>query len=140
MTGETRVAEATAGAEFVAHRAVKAGFAQVGEAVGREELGDVVDAVVGRDELFAGRGVDAVKAGEAGWRRRDSDVNLGGAGGAQHADNLAARGSPDEGVVYHDDPFAFEYGAYGAQFQFDPEVSDRLVGFDEGSAHIVASQ
>src|SRR5436190_13577242 len=72
---------------------------EVGKAVGFDEAADLLDAVVGGDQLGAGRGVDAIEArGDGGWAG-DAEVHLAGAGLADHADNLAAGGAADDGVV-----------------------------------------
>ena len=74
-----------------------------------------------------------------GGRRGDAHVDLGGAGGADHLDDLAAGGAADDGVVDQDDALALDDAAVGGVFELHAEVADAVGGFDEGAADIVVA-
>src|SRR5688572_31354065 len=69
---------------------------EVPERVGAEIAADLVDVVARADQLLARRRVDAVVARPLDGRRRDPDVDLLGAGAADHLHALApCRPPPD---------------------------------------------
>jgi hypothetical protein len=55
-------------------------------------------------------------------------VDLGGAGGADHLDDLARGGAADERVVDDDHALALEHLRDGVQLELDAEVADRVLG------------
>ena len=59
------------------------------------------------------------------------------AGLAHHADDLAAGGAADDGIVHQDHALAFEQVAHGVQLELDAEIADGLRGLDERAADIV---
>src|SRR5262249_45307960 len=71
VAGETGVAVVRRGAP---DRLVDAGHREVGERVGVELVGDLLDGAAVGDHLLAGRHVNAVVAGVADRRRRDPQV------------------------------------------------------------------
>src|SRR5262249_35734742 len=87
-----RVVAAEAGVAVVlriaADRLVDTGEGEVGERVGVELVGYLLDRAAVGDHLLAGGHVDAVMARIADWRRGDAKVDLAGACVAQHADDL----------------------------------------------------
>ena len=60
-------------------------------------------------------------------------------GGADHAHDLAARRSANDGVVDQDNALAFEQIADRVQLQLHAEVADALLGLDERPADIVVA-
>ena len=56
---------------------------------------------------------------------------------AHHANQLAAGGAADDGVVDQDDALALENGAYRIQLEFDAKISHALAGLDERPPHVV---
>ena len=112
---------------------------EVGEGVGAYIVADLVDGHVGGDELFFGRGIDAVEAWGDGGRAGDAHVDFGGSGFADHANDFFAGGAADDGIVDEDDALAFEEGADGVELELDAEVADALFGLDEGAADVVVA-
>ena len=64
-------------------------------------------------------------------------MHLSGAGAAHHADDFAAGGAANDGVVNEDDALAFEQIVHGVELEADAEVADALLGLNEGAAHVV---
>ena len=83
------------------------------------------------------RRVDAVEAGRDGGRATDAEMNFCCARAADHADDFAARGSADDGVVNEDDALAFEQIVHGVELEADAEVADALLGLNKGAADVV---
>ena len=76
----------------------------VAQGVGADGAADLVDREPVRDELGAGGEVDAVEARPLDRRRGDPDVDLGGAGLAQHPDQGALGVAAHDRVVDDDEP------------------------------------
>jgi hypothetical protein len=112
---------------------------QVGQRVGFNELADLFDGVVGGDEFALAGRVDAVEAGRNGRRATDAEMDFCCAGAADHADDFAAGGAADDGVVDEDDALAFEQVVNGVELEADAEVADALLGLNEGAAHVVVA-
>ena len=85
------------------------------------------------------RRVHAVEAGRDGGRATDAQVDFLRAGGAHHADDLAAGGAADDGVVDEDDALAFEQIAHRVELELDAEVAHALLRLDEGAADVVVA-
>ena len=132
VAGEARVAEPAVGPDGL----LQVLDADVGQRVGAEDLGHLLDGVVGRQQLLVRRGVDPVEAGPAPRGRRDAQVDLGRAGLAQHADDRALGRPAHDGVVHHHQPLAGD--GVGERVQLAPHrVGPRpLVGRDEGAADV----
>src|SRR6202035_2096086 len=60
-----------------------------------------------------------------------------GAGVAHHADELAAGGAADDGIVDEDDALSGDEFTNGIEFEFDAEIADGLRRLDEGAADVV---
>jgi hypothetical protein len=58
---------------------------------------------------------------------------------ADHADDFAAGGPADDGVVDEDDALAFEQIADRVELEADAEVADALLGLNEGAADVVVA-
>src|SRR5262249_45336889 len=110
---------------------------EVAQAVRLDEPLDLLDRLVGRDQLAARRRVDAVVAGVHRRRRGDAHVHLAGPGVAQHPDDLARGRAADDRVVDQDDPLALHDLADRIQLDLDSEVPDGLLGLDERAADVV---
>src|SRR6266511_6048815 len=112
---------------------------EVAERVRTEILLDLRHLVARPDQLLAGRRVDAVVAGPLDGRRRDAHVHLAGPGRPHHLDDLAARGAADDRVVHDDHALAVEHLAVRVELDLDPEVTDALLGLDEGAPDVVVA-
>src|SRR4051812_7431560 len=55
------------------------------------------------------------------------------------AHNLLARGSAHDGIINHDDSFAFKNGALRIQFNFHTETSNRLTRLNESSSDVMVT-
>src|SRR5215472_3680586 len=110
---------------------------EIAERIRTEEFADVFGRVGRGNQLFARGRVHAVIAGGNGGRATDPHVDFFGTGVADHADDLAAGGTPDDGIVHEHDALAFDEAAYGIELQLDAEIADGLRGLDEGAADIV---
>jgi len=60
-------------------------------------------------------------------------------GGAQHLDDLAARGAAHDRVVDDDHPLALDHRAHRVELELDAEVADRLARLDEGAPDVVVA-
>ena len=135
-----RVAAGEAGVAVVlggrADRLVDAVEREVGERVGAEVLGDLVDRPLVGDHLLARRHVDAVVAGVADRRRGDPQVDLLGAGVAQHPDDLAGRVAADDRVVDDDEPLARDDLRQRVELHPQAVLAQLLARLDEGAGHV----
>src|SRR4051812_18485195 len=105
---------------------------QVGEAVGFDELANLLERVVGGNQLGAVRRVDAVEARGDRPRTRNAHVHLLRPGGADHLDDLPAGGAAHDRIVDEDDALAFEHAPDRVQLDAHAEMPDRLLRLDEG--------
>ena len=64
-------------------------------------------------------------------------MHFAGAGASDHADNLAAGGAANEGIVDQHDALALQQVPHRIQLQLDAEIADRLRRLDEGAADVV---
>ena len=119
-----------------ADRLVDALHREVGERVGAELGGDLLDRPLVGDHLLAGRHVDAVVAGVADRRRRDPQVNLAGAGVAQHADDLPRRVAAHDRVVDDDQPPAGDDLRQRVELEPQAALAQLLPGLDEGAGDV----
>ena len=135
-----RVAAGEAGVAVVfggrADRLVDALHREVGERVGAELVGDLLDRPAVGDHLLARRHVDPVVARMADRRRADPQVDLGGAGLAQHPDDLAGRVAADDRVVDDDDPLAGDDLRQRVELQPQAALAQLLAGLDEGPGDV----
>src|SRR5208282_3658919 len=121
----------------VIHGLAQGGKRDVAERICAQELADFFGSVRGGDELFARGRVHAVITRRNRGRATDAYVNFAGAGFADHANDFAAGGAADDGVVDENDALAFNKAANGIEFQFHAEIPDGLRGFDERAADVV---
>ena len=66
-------------------------------------------------------------------------MHFSGAGAAHHADNFAAGGAANDGVVDEDDALAFEQIVHRVELEADAEVADALLGLDKCAADVVVA-
>src|SRR5665647_3081396 len=129
-----------AGAAELAPRQAGAGLQtverEVVEAGGADVVADLIDRLVGGDELGARGHVDAVVAGILDRRRADAQVHLFGAGAEQHVDELARGVAAHDGVVDHDEALAADHGAQRIELHADAHLAQLVVGLDEGAVHV----
>src|SRR4051812_4734430 len=121
-----------------------AGFLQsfqrkVRQRVRADVLADLFHALISRDELLLRGRVHTVETRRDGRRTRDAHVDFFRSRAAHHANDLAASRAAHDGVVDQDDALSFEQAAYRVQLQLHPEVTHRLLGFDEGAAYVVVA-
>src|SRR6266496_2015709 len=102
-------------------------------------MADFLDALVRGDELALGGRVHPVVAGRDGRRAGNAHVDFAGAGGAYHADDLAAGGAADNRIIDEDDALAIEHAAHRIQLELHAEIADALLGLDEGAPDVVAA-
>jgi hypothetical protein len=57
----------------------------------------------------------------------------------RHANDFAAGGAANDGVVDEDDALAFEQVVNGIELEADAEVADALLGLNEGAANVVVA-
>src|SRR5215467_665970 len=89
---------------------------KIAEGIRAEEFADLFRRVARGDQLFAGGRVHAVVAGGDCRRATDAHMNFARASVADHADNLAAGGAADDGIVHENDALAFDEAAHGIEF------------------------
>src|SRR5262249_26841694 len=78
---------------------------EINQAIDFNELANLLDRSLVRDQFFLGREVDSVEAGMTDWWAGDAQVNLLRAGAAKRA-HLRARGRATHNrIVHDDDPF-----------------------------------
>src|SRR6266542_3689715 len=112
---------------------------EIAQGIGSDELPDLLDRIVGGDQLAAGRRIDAVVARGHRRRRGHAHVDLADAGFAQHPHDLSGRRPAHDRVVHEDDPLALDHLADRIQLHLDAEVADGLFRLDEGPADVVVS-
>ena len=81
---------------------------------------------VAGDQLGLDRGVDAVEARVVDRRGADPDVDLGGAGAPQQADDLLGGGAAHDRVVHDDQPLVADDLAQRAELDVDAALAHRL--------------
>ena len=95
---------------------------EIAERIGFDEAADLFDGVVGGDQLALVRRVDAVEAGRNRRRAGDAQMHFARAGLPHHADDLAAGGAADDGIVHQHHALAFAAdGAPGLSFSLTPK-------------------
>src|SRR5262249_547754 len=109
----------------------------VAERIGTQKAADFVRSIGGGDELFLGRGVDAVIARGNRWRTTDAHVDFRGAGLAATTNDFARGGAADDGIVDENDAFAFHEAANGVELELHTEIADGLRWLNEGAADVV---
>src|ERR1700722_4101662 len=133
-SGITRRTELAFG---VIHGLAQGGERNVAERIRAEEFANFFGSVRGGDKFFARRRVHAVVAGRDGGGTTDAHVDFAGASFADHADNFAAGGAADDGIVNENDALAFDESADGIEFQLHAEIADGLRWLDERAADVV---
>ena len=99
-------------------------------------LADLLDGVLGGDQLGAGRHIHAEEAGVADRRRGDAHVDFGRAGLAQQLDDSRRGGAAHDRVVDHGHAAPVEHRLERVVLEVRAEVADALVGLDEGAPHV----
>src|SRR4029078_10289979 len=80
--------------------------------------------------------VIAVESGHRPRRAADPDVDLGGAGLAEHPDLGPLRVAPDDRVVDDDEPLAADHVVERVELEPDAQLAQGLAGLDEGPADV----
>src|SRR5918994_4821029 len=109
---------------------------EVGEGGGPDLGPDLLHRQVRAHELIRAIHVDAVVAGALDRGRRDSEVDLGGAGLEQQLDQLAAGVSAYDGVVHDDHPFAFDHARQRVELEPDAELAHTVGRLDESPPYV----
>src|SRR5690349_13421667 len=123
----------------VADRALQAFEAQVAERVRADEVGNLFDAEVRADQLFARRRVDAIEAGRDGRRTTDADVDFARAGPPHYLPDLLRGRAAHDRIVNQPDPLPFDQVAHGIELHLDAEVAYGLFRLDEGAPDVVVA-
>src|SRR5690242_13047984 len=110
---------------------------EIAERVRAEEFADFFGRVGGGDQLFACRSVHAVVTGRNRGRATNAHMDFPGAGVADHADDFAAGGAADDGIVHQHDALALDEAAHGVELELNAEIADGLRGLDERAADVV---
>src|ERR1019366_3377020 len=97
---------------------------EIADGIGFHETADLLDVVVGGDQLGAGGRIDAVETGRNGGRAGDAYVHFAGAGLAHHADDLAAGGATHDGIVHQHDALALEQVAHRVELELEAEIAN----------------
>src|SRR5580704_1688614 len=121
----------------VIHRPAQRGERNVTERIRAQEFANFLRRIRGGNELFARGRVHAVVARRDGGRAADAYMDFARAGFADHADNLAAGGAADDGIVDENHALAFDKAADRIEFQFHAKISDGLRGLDERAADVM---
>ena len=88
------------------------------------------------DQLVPGRYIRAKVAGPQKRRRPYPHMHLFCARIPQHAHNSVRCGAPDNGIIYHNNPFAVHHFPQRVQLHLDTALPALLPRFDKGTAHI----
>ena len=129
--GKARIAVAALG-----HDLQQALDRKEGQRIGANVLADLIDRLVSADELRLHVGIDAVEARPDDLGRVDADVNLLGAGVAQHLDELHHGGAANDGVVDDDQALALDIVAQWIELHAHAHGTQLLRGLDKRTAHI----
>src|SRR5439155_11015915 len=109
---------------------------EVREAVRADVLADLLDLLLGGDQLPLRRHVDAEVAGVADRRGADAHVHLFRARLAQHLDDFRGRRATDDRVVDDDEALALDHLPHRVELQVYTLVAHALVRLDEGAADV----
>src|SRR4029077_7767929 len=82
---------------------------KIAQRISAKELADFFDGFLRGDQFFAARSIHSIVTGRNRRRATDADVHFGGAGLANQADDLAAGGAADDGIVDQNHALAFEH-------------------------------
>jgi len=94
------------------------------------------DYPLSREKLSPVRGIDPVVAGPADGRGADPEMDLGGAGPFEQANDLSAGVAPHNRIVHHHQALPFDYLGKGIEFQPDTQLARALIRLDERPADI----
>src|SRR5580693_1895423 len=133
-SGITRRTELAFG---VIHSLAEGGKRNVAERIRAEKLANIFGGIGRGNELFAGGRVDAVVARRnCGWTA-DAHVDFTRARFADHANDFAASGAADDGVVDKNDALAFDQTTDGIELQLYAKTANGLRRLDERAADVV---
>jgi hypothetical protein len=108
----------------------------VDQRVGADELADLFDAAVVRDQLVLRRHVDAVDVGVAHGRRSRRHVDLARAGVARHLHDLLAGRAADDRIVDEQHVAALELDADRVELLAHRFLAHALPRHDEGASDV----
>ena len=112
---------------------------EVAQRLDAEVGADLLDRMIGRDQLVARRGIDAVVARSRDRRRGDAEMHFAGAGVADHLHQLFAGGAPHQRVVYDDDLLPLEHFAHRVELDLDLGAADLLRRMNERAPDVVVA-
>ena len=133
LAGEAGVAVLVALAGGAQHAVER----EVAQRVHAEELADLLDRVRRRDELLAGRRVDAVVTGPGDRRRAQPEVHLARARGPDHLHQALAGVAANQAVVHHHHRLALDDLAHRVELDLHLGDAEGLRRVDEGPADVV---
>lgn len=109
------------------------------QGVGVQIFADVFDGIIGRHQFAAVGEIDAVDARVHVRGAAHEDVNFFGARFFQAVDASLAGGTADNGIVHHDDAFAFHEFADEVQLHADIKIANQLRGLEEAAADVMVA-
>ncbi|MDF3053060.1 MAG: hypothetical protein K0S19_1165, partial [Geminicoccaceae bacterium] len=112
---------------------------EVTQAVHSQKLTYFLDGMGGADQLFPRRGVDTVVTGAGDRRRSQPEMDLPGAGAADHLHQLFAGVAANEAVIHHDDRLPLNDLPHGIELDLHLGHAECLGRIDEGPSHVVVS-
>src|SRR6266705_2082594 len=112
---------------------------EIAESVHPQVPADLLDTVIGPDQLALRGCVDAVVAGPRDRWRSDAEVYLFGAGVPDQLDQRLAGRPADDGVVHHHDLLPLQHLAHRIELDLHPGGASRLHRLNERAAHVVVA-
>ncbi|MND41941.1 hypothetical protein D3C80_327000 [compost metagenome] len=106
------------------------------QAIGADQLAHLFHFTAMGDQLVGGGHVDAVDVGEADFRCRRGEVDLGRPCFTGHLDDLLGGGATDDGVIHQQHLLALEFGADGVELATHRLLALGLARHDEGTAYV----
>ena len=106
------------------------------EAIGTDKLAHLFHFTAMGNELVGGGHVDAVDVGEANFRRRRGEVDLGCPRFTGHLDDLLGGGTTHDGIIHQQHLLALEFGADGVELAAHRLLALGLARHDEGTADV----
>ena len=108
----------------------------IAKGISADHLTDFLCGMGMGNQLLIGRNIRAEIAGIEERRRTDTHMNFFCPCFFHHGDDIGDRGSPDDGVIHEDNPFASDHRFQDAQLDFDTGFPFLLARLDESSADI----
>src|SRR5207253_786103 len=134
---DTRIARGTEPALGITDSPAKRRERNVAQRIRAEEFANLFRSIRRGNQFFARGCVHAVVAGGNRRRATDTHVDFFRANFADHADDFAAGGAANDGIIDKYHALAFDQAADGIEFELHPEITDGLRRLDEGTSNVV---